>query len=154
MPNPKRTRRKPLSQEQVGKKYGFRSGLEELFAERLTNAGFKYTFEELTLQFTQPAKKRKYTPDFVLDKKDGTKMIIETKGRWVAEDRNKIKLVLSQHPDLDLRIVFSNANARISKKSDTTYADWCDKNNIPWAHKVLPEEWARELAVPLAFKES
>lgn len=50
-----------------------------------------------------------------------------------------------QHPDLDIRFVFSNAQARISKLSGTTYAMWAEKHGYKWAHKEIPAAWLTEL---------
>ena len=54
-------------------------------------------------------------------------IIIEAKGQFVSSDRSKHKLIKEQHPDLDIRFVFSNSRTRIGKKSKTTYAMWCDR---------------------------
>ena len=59
---------------------------------------------------------RTYTPDFELP----NGIIIESKGRFVAADRKKHLLVQKQHPELDIRFVFSNSKAKISKGSKTT----------------------------------
>lgn len=137
--------RRRLTQREAGLRHGWRSGLEEETGAQLDEAGVSYTYESVTLAFTPPAKERTYTPDFVLTKLDGTELIIETKGRWTREDRWKMKWVVEQNPDIDLRIVFQNANARIAKGSKTTYAMWCEKHlGIPWAHKQVPEEWLHE----------
>ena len=53
-------------------------------------------------------------------------------------------LVVDQNPDLDIRMVFSNANTRIAKSSPTTYAIWCDKHGIKYASKTIPLEWIQE----------
>ena len=58
----------------------------------------------------------------MLTTRTGKLIIIETKGRFVTADRQKMLLVKEQYPDLDIRFVFSNPNSRISKKSKTTYA--------------------------------
>lgn len=55
-----------------------------------------------------------------------------------------MRLVKDQHPDLDIRFIFSNANARIAKKSPTTYSKWATDQGFKWAHKDLPEEWLKE----------
>ena len=67
-----------------------------------------------------------------------------TKGRFVLEDRKKHLLVKQQHPELDIRFVFSNSKNKINKKSKTTYADWCEKNGFKYADKVIPDEWFEE----------
>jgi predicted nuclease of restriction endonuclease-like RecB superfamily len=128
----------------IGIKKGYRSGLENVLTEQLSTTGKKYSYESEKISYIQPEKKRTYTPDFVLLKKDGSKMYIESKGRWVLDDRKKHELILSQYPELDIRFVFSNPNARISKKSKTTYADICDKFRWKYAKKQIPDEWINE----------
>lgn len=139
-PSPKRTSKKPLSSSQVGLKYGFRSGLEEAIAEELTSRGVGFSFEELVIPYVKPEKPAKYTPDFVLE----NGIIIESKGRFLTEDRQKHLLVQKQHPHLDIRFVFSNSKTKISKRSKTTYADWCQKHGFMYADKEIPDAWLKE----------
>lgn len=87
-----------------------------------------------------PSRSARYTPDFVLP----NGIIIETKGRFTTEDRQKMRLIKLQYPQLDIRFVFSNANARIAKQSKTTLAKWAETYGFPWAHKDLPKEWLTE----------
>ena len=129
-----------LTAKQVAAKYGFRSGLEERIAEQLDKAGVEYTYEKLKLDYVKPASRHVYTPDFVL----ANGIIIETKGRFLLADRQKHILVKRHNPTLDIRFVFSNSNARISKASTTTYAQWCIKNGFKYADKTIPEEWMDE----------
>jgi hypothetical protein len=138
--SPTRTSKKPLSTTQVGLKYGFRSGLEERIAEDLTSKGVSFSFEELVIPYVKPEKPAKYTPDFVLQ----NGIIIESKGRFLTEDRQKHLLVQKQHPEYDIRFVFSNSKTKISKRSPTTYAMWCDKNNFKYADKEIPDAWLKE----------
>ena len=133
-------KRSPLPTNEVGLKYGFRSGLEEKVAEFLTSKGVKFTFETLKVPYVKPETKHLYTPDFILD----NGIIIETKGRWLLEDRKKHLLIRKQRPDLDIRILFQNANAKISKGSKTSYADFCEKHGIPYAHREIPWAWLKE----------
>jgi hypothetical protein len=123
---------------------GYRSGLEEQIAQELKALGVSVEYEEHKLKYDKPAKTCTYTCDFVLP----NGIFIETKGRFVTADRQKHLLIKQQYPDLDLRFVFSNANGRISKKSRTTYADWCDKNGFKYAHRHVPREWVNELRRP------
>ena len=132
--------RRSLTAKQVAAKYGFRSGLEERIAEQLDKAGVQYTYEQVKLNYIKPASKHVYTPDFVL----ANGIIIETKGRFLLADRQKHILVKRHNPTLDIRFVFSNSNARISKASATTYAQWCIKNGFKYADKTIPEEWMNE----------
>jgi hypothetical protein len=119
---------------------GYRSGLEETLAETLTRLGVEFTYECHTLRYVVPEKPARYTPDFVLP----NGIVVETKGRWVTADRQKIALVRKQHPDIDLRIVFSNPRAKITKVSKTSYADVCDKLGIQYAAKTVPAAWLNE----------
>ena len=126
--------------KQVAIKYGFRSGLEERVAEQLDQLGIEYTYEKVKLKYIKPASQHVYTPDFVL----ANGIIVETKGRFLPADRMKHILVKRHNPELDIRFVFSNSNARISKASKTTYAMWCRKNGYKFADKTIPEEWLNE----------
>jgi hypothetical protein len=128
------------SSKQVAIKYGFRSGLEERIAEQLDQLGVEYTYEKLKLKYIRPASEHVYTPDFVLP----NGIIVETKGRFLLADRMKHMMVKKHNPDVDIRFVFSNSNARISKASKTTYAMWCRKNGFLYADKVIPKEWIEE----------
>ena len=126
--------------KQVATKYGFRSGLEERVAEQLDQSGVSYTYEKVKLKYIRPASEHIYTPDFVL----ASGIIVETKGRFLLADRMKHILVKKHNPELDIRFVFSNSNARISKASKTTYAMWCRKHGYKFADKTIPEEWLNE----------
>lgn len=67
-------------------------------------------------------------------------MIIETKGKFTSQDRKKMKLVTEQYPWIDIRMLFQR-DQPIRKGSKTLYSDWCRKNNIQFAVKVIPDEW-------------
>ena len=133
-------RKKPLSTSEVSLKYGFRSGLEEKVADYLTSKGVGFSFETMKVSYIKPETKHIYTPDFILD----NGIIIETKGRWLLDDRKKHILIRKQHPNLDIRILFQNANAKIRKGSKTSYADFCEKHGIPYAHREIPVAWLKE----------
>jgi hypothetical protein len=128
------------TQKSVGLKHGFRSGLEENEAQALGDRGIPFRFECFKIPY-RIERDAKYTPDFLLLNQG---IVLETKGRFTSADRQKHKMIKKQHPDLDIRFVFSNAKTRISKQSSTTYADWCEKNGFLWAHKTTPEEWLLE----------
>lgn len=121
-------------------KHGYRSGLEDTIANQLDMMRVKYTYEEKKISYTVPESKHTYTPDFVLS----NGIIIETKGRFVTADRKKHLFVKQQHPELDIRFIFSNSRQRISKISRTTYAEWCTKNGFLFADKMIPEAWLKE----------
>jgi hypothetical protein len=123
----------------------YRSGLEEQIAAQLKLKNIKFEYETKTLKYTKPEKVHRYTPDFILFKKDGEPMYIEGKGRFLTVDKQKSLLVKNQYPNLDLRFVFSNSKTRISKKSKTTYAMWCEKHGFKYADGFIPKEWIKEL---------
>ena len=130
-------KRKRLTQRQTGIKHGFRSGLEEKVSKQLDDLNIEYTYEETVINYTVPARKAKYTPDFCLP----NGIIVETKGRFVVADRQKHLMIKAQYPELDIRFVFSNSKAKISKTSQTTYAAWCEQHGFIYADKWIPEEW-------------
>ena len=133
-------RRAPKSAREVGLVHGFRSGLEDAVAAQLAAAGIKSDYESIRIEYVKPERKAKYTPDFPLP----NGIIVETKGRFMTDDRQKHLLIKNQHPKLDIRFVFSNPNQRISKTSTTTYAMWCDKHGFIYAAKRIPEAWLKE----------
>lgn len=124
---------KPINKE-------YRSGLEEEITKELEAAGIEYSYEKHYVDYTLPATKHRYLPDFVL----GNGIIIEAKGVFDVEDRKKHLAIKEQHPDLDIRFVFTRAGAKISKTSKTTYAMWCEQNGFKYATKLIPDAWLRE----------
>ena len=117
----------------------FRSGLEKRTADFLNKRKVKFRYEEVKLKW-QDLRMRTYTPDFVLS----NGIIIETKGRFISSDRTKHLFVKSQHPDLDIRFVFSNPKAKLYKGAKSSYGDWCDKHGFKYAKETIPVEWLKE----------
>ncbi|WP_422048089.1 hypothetical protein [Shimia sp.] len=109
-------------------------------AQQITKLGRSFRYEEEVIPYLKPAKPSRYTPDFILD----NGIIVETKGRFETADRQKQRLIKEQHPDLDIRFVFSNSKQKISKRSKTTYADWCEKYGFKYADKFIPKDWFEE----------
>jgi len=118
---------------------GYRSGLEEDTATFLKEKGIHFEYEKLKIKWVDP-KIKTYTPDFVLD----NGIVVETKGRFISSDRAKHLAVKSQHPEYDIRFVFTNSKAKLYKDSKTTYGMWCKKHGFQYADKVIPETWLRE----------
>ena len=113
----------------------FRSQLEKRVATLLTTLGVSYKYESEKLSYTI---EHNYTPDFVLP----NYVYLEAKGYWSPQDRRKILNVKKSNPEVDLRMVFQSPYNKISKKSKTTYAQWCEKHDIPWTHfHDIPLEW-------------
>ena len=117
----------------------YRSGLEKVVAEYLKQNKKNFRYEDLKIEW-KDLRYRTYTPDFILD----NGIIVETKGIFDNEDRRKHLAVREQHPELDIRLVFSNAKAKLYKGSKTTYAMWCEKNNFLYSHRVIPPDWLEE----------
>jgi|TARA_Y100000004_G_scaffold168844_1_gene202598 hypothetical protein len=113
----------------------FRSGLEEKVADLLVELGVKYEYESTKVPYVI---QHSYTPDFILP----NGIWLECKGYWDSADRKKVKSVIEQNPDIDLRMVFQAPYNTISKKSKTTYAKWCERHGIKWASfATIPIEW-------------
>ena len=122
-----------------GLKHGYRSGLEDKVSKQLQESGVSFEYETLKIQY-EVNETRRYTPDFILP----NGIIIETKGRFVAADRKKHLLVQQQHPALDIRFVFSNSRAKLSKGAKSSYGEWCEKHGFLYADKEIPQEWLNE----------
>ena len=113
----------------------FRSKLEERVAELLDSLKISYEYESTKVPYTI---QHNYNPDFVLP----NHVHLETKGYWDPSDRRKVLAVKRDNPDLDLRMVFQAPYNKISKKSKTTYAQWCEKHDIQWtSFHNIPLEW-------------
>jgi hypothetical protein len=132
--------RKYKSKHHRGLIHGYRSGLEEVNLEWVGKClGLDSTtlYECMKIPYFIPQTQHVYTPDIALP----NGIIVETKGRFTAADRQKHLYVKQQHPELDIRFVFSNSKTKIRKGSKTSYADWCNKNGFLYAEKLVPKEW-------------
>lgn len=132
---------KKMTSKQRGIAKGYRSGLEDKVASQIrevTNSEPEY--ETRTIYYTKPARQSRYKPDFILP----NNIIIETKGVFDAEDREKHLLIRDQHPEYDIRFVFTRSKAPIYKGSKTTLAQWCEKHGFLYADKEIPKEWFEE----------
>ena len=113
----------------------FRSQLEENIAKLLDGLGVSFEYESEKLGYTI---EHSYTPDFVLP----NYTYLEAKGYWSPADRRKILNVKKANPEIDLRMVFQSPYNKINKKSKTTYAQWCEKHDIPWSsYQNIPIDW-------------
>lgn len=145
---------------------GFRSGFESDLSKDLEEKGLWFEYESKLCKFnyTTPIKKGEcvdckgeaviqnhtYTCDFVLEKKDGSLMFVETKGRLVSKDRTKHKYIKEQHPDVDLRILFSY-NGKATPKM--FFLDWAKSLGIPAATVVKPTKTRKGRYLPLEWLE-
>ena len=125
----------------AGKVLGFKSGLEELNAAHIKNVlGQPVLYELLKIRYAIPLSFHTYHPDYEL----ANGIIVETKGRFLREDRVKHLLVKAQYPDLDIRLVFTRAKTPISTGAKMTCGEWATKHGFKFAEKLIPEAWANE----------
>ncbi len=99
--------------------------------EKQLPKGTKYEAERYSYM-----KSGTYIPDFFLP----NGIILEAKGRFLSSDRTKHKLIQQQWPTLDIRFIFQRDNT-LSKKSKTTYTEWCNQHGFKCAVKTVPKTW-------------
>ena len=133
-----------------------RSKYEDRVAKFLDKAGVPYEYEAFSYQYTEPLRKNSasckvcgstsltrkgwYTPDFFL----GNGCIIETKGRFDAADRRKMKAMKEQYPNEEIVLLFMRDN-KLSKLSKTYYSDWCMDNGYDFDIGMPPPRWLKEI---------
>ena len=121
----------------IARDKGYRSGLEEIIDAQLKQNHIDGEYEKHKVHYIKPITHHEYTPDFRLP----NGIFIETKGRFLTDDRKKHLLIKAQQPNLDIRFLFQNSKTKISKASKTTYADWCIKYGFKFADKEIPADW-------------
>ena len=120
-------------------KHGYRSGLEHSISIYLKDLKHKYSYESIKIEWEDLAY-RTYTPDFILD----NGIIIETKGRFLPADRRKHLAIQKQHPELDIRFVFTNSRTKLRKGAKSSYGQWCHKHGFRYYDRIIPEDWLKE----------
>lgn len=131
---------------------GYASGLEEQVAAQLDEAGQEFEYESLCFTYTEPLRKNlaecgdcgsrnlirtgRYTPDFVLP----NGYIIETKGRWTAQDRRKMVAVRDEYTDYTFVMLFQRDN-KLKKNAKSYYSDWCNANGFDYSVETIKMEW-------------
>ena len=122
----------------------YRNKLERDVGGQLAAAGIAFEYEGSWVRYAVPAREAKYLPDFRVGN-----VIIEAKGwfgRNGARERKKLVLLKEQHPELNIRIVFSDARKPIYKGSPTTYSMWADTHGFIHSTKgVVPKQWLIDL---------
>jgi len=107
------------------KERGKRSKLEDRLCTVLSDNGVEHEYEPEVWEYVIPERVAKYTPDLIVEG-----VYYEIKGHFDADDRKKMLLLRSQ--GYQFIMVFSRPENKIAARSKTTYADWCDANDIPW----------------------
>ena len=120
---------------EIRKATGFRGGHELNIRDNLLEADCPFLYEPVTVPYTQA---HTYRPDFILPRQG---IILEGKGEFLPDDRQKMLAIRAQYPALDIRFVFSSSTRPIQPRSKTTYAMWCDKYGFLYADKSIPAEW-------------
>ena len=141
---PKPTSDRKLSGRPRAVAEGYCSGLEDAIAAYLERQGVGFKFEAHTLPYQIPARHAKYTPDFYL----GNGIIIESKGRFLTPDRQKMVLVRKQHPDLDIRFVFDNMNAYLVSQKDKEFQAWA---KATYGLATVPRSGPRKVELKAAW---
>lgn len=122
----------------------YRSRLEQRIAKQLEEEGVEFDYETLKISFEVPSRKARYTPDFLPKR---SRIIIEAKGYFrTTADRQRLIQVKESNPEIDLRLVFQDANKPIYKGSPTSYGKWATDHGFPWADKgTIPAAWIAEI---------
>lgn len=154
--------RKGLSkQKKQVTRNGYRSKFEREFAAYLTSNGIKFMYEcrldgnlmdEHVIRYTRCkcgkldcCKIQKYFPDFTVVTPSGKFVYLETKGQFKSQDRTKHECLKNQQSDRDIRLVFYRPHDVTTKGNrGETYAEWCNRKDIPWSSRSLPWEWIKE----------
>ena len=130
------------SATQMARKHGYRSGLEDKVATYLIQNNVNFLYEKVKIEWEDLAY-RTYSPDFILY----NGIIIETKGRFIASDRRKHLAIKKQHPDLDIRFIFTNSRNKLRKGAKSSYGEWCIKYGFRYFDRIIPEDWLKEKGV-------
>jgi predicted nuclease of restriction endonuclease-like RecB superfamily len=118
--------RKPKKSKQTHSAKRFKSGLERDFAELLVKHGVSAEYEATRFEFIRVGH---YTPDW----KVSDSLYIETKGYFSPRNRGDLLSFREQHPNVEIFLVFSAPNNRLTSKSKTTYAEWADRHGFRWS---------------------
>lgn len=112
----------------------YRSGYEERVAK--ANPDAEHEPSEPIVRYILT---KRYIPDFVLP----NGVIVEAKGYFEPKDRTKMIAVKKQNPDLDLRILFQDANKRLTKSHNSKmYWQWAEQHGFPWDEgTAIPKDW-------------
>lgn len=113
---------------------GLRSGFERSIVADLRARKVEFTYEELRVPYTLDGV---YHPDFLIV---NSGIIVEAKGLLDRDSKRKMLAVKAQHPELDIRFLFMEADKKIPGTKQT-HAQWAERNGFKWAEGQIPEEW-------------
>ena len=118
-------RRTHMAKPKKHNRAAYKSGLESRFQAAAAAEGWNLPYEQDKIKYEIPASNHTYTPDFTVTKN----VYIETKGLWVAKDRQKALFIKEQHPHIRILYVFQR-NQALYKGSKNTYLGWCEKQGL------------------------
>ena len=52
--------------------------------------------------------------------------------------------IKKQHPNLDIRFVFTNSRTKLRKGAKSSYGEWCIKYGFRYYDRIIPEDWLKE----------
>lgn len=81
--------------------------------------------------------KGSYLPDFILP----NGIYVEAKGYLDAAACRKMKAVKASNPQLDIRIVFQDANGKRNRRAKLRNWEWAERHGFPWAEGTIPLSW-------------
>lgn len=116
-----------------------KSSFEDKILSELDRDNINYLYEPDKITYYV---ERLYIPDLLIND-----IYIELKGYLREDDQRKMRAVKAQHPELDIRFVFQNANATIqgAKKrkdgSKMTCGQWADRYGFEWSNQRIPKIW-------------
>ena len=116
-----------LKRRSKSKKVVYKSGLERRFAELLFKNGVQAVYEARRFEFVRVAH---YSPDWEIN----PTLYIETKGYFSPRNRGDLLSFREQHPGVEIFLVFAQPHNRLTSKSKTTYAEWCDRHKFRYCH--------------------
>ena len=105
--------------------------------KRKAKKKFKVDYEADTFTYTLY---RNYTPDFRIERSDGTIIYIEAKGVLDRDAKAKMLAARDENPEVTFVFLFQRNNP-VHKGSKMRYSDWCDKNGFDWSIGTVKEEW-------------
>jgi len=118
----------------------FEREVAKAFLHMQTEFKFDFDYESDRLSYYTT---HYYTPDWSVTLPSGKSFYVESKGYLDSHDRRVLRAVKSQHPDLDLRLLFQRNNA-LYKGSPSKYSDWAERLGFPWCVGAIPKEWLSE----------
>lgn len=127
-----------MTKKKVGKERPkFKSKFEEWIWDLAEKYNQPLEYETKRLPYTL---RKTYIPDFTLP----NGIIVEAKGRFDGQMREKMLAVKKANPSLDIRFVFQRANNKLSKRSKTQYWEWAEAHDFQWAEGSIPPDWWKE----------